>query len=97
MRLARVYKFPDKYEQEIMTYEQIQALREEQALEALRQKARLEMNKPLPWYKRLAKWYDENYEQVFEGTGAAIAFLTVFMLIIFVLVNFARSMGWWGW
>jgi len=48
-----------------------------------------------PWYKRLAKWYDDNYEQVFEGTGAAIAFLTGFLLLGVVFVGLARSLGWW--
>jgi hypothetical protein len=70
-RVAKIYQFPSRVE-ETMSFEQRQALRDEQVMRQLREKARLEANAPAPWYKRLAKWYDQNYESLFEGTGAAI-------------------------
>lgn len=96
VRLARVYEFPlDKYKQGGLTFEQRQAWADEQALVELRRKARLEANTPLPWHRRVSKWYDQNYEALFEGTGAAVAFVAGFWLLLTILVNLGRSLGWW--
>ena len=98
VRLAKVYRFPtlSKWEQKELTHDQIRAREEERALQALRAKARLELNQPKPWYKRLAKWYDRNYMAVFEGTGEAIAFLAGLIILLVVFVNLGRATGWWS-
>jgi len=98
VRLAKVYRFPtlSKWEIEELTQDEIRAREEDRALQALRAKARLEANTPLPWYKRITAWYDRNYMAVFEGTGTAIAFLAGLSLLLVVFMNLGRSVGWWS-
>ena len=98
VRLAKVYRFPtlSKWEIEELTQDEIRAREEERALQALRAKARLEANTPLPWYKRITAWYDRNYMAVFEGTGTAIAFLAGALIVSTIAYNLGRLLGWWG-
>lgn len=98
VRVAKVYQFPtlSKWEQEELTYDEIRAREEEQALAALRAKARLEANMPLPWYRKAVQWYEDNYMDLFEGTGAAIAFLAGALIMTTAVYNLGRSVGWWG-
>lgn len=97
-RMAKVYQFPtlSRFEIDELTYEQKLAMRDQQAIASLREKARLEANTPLPWYKRITAWYDRNYMALFEGTGAAIAFLAGLIILLVVFVNLGRATGWWG-
>ena len=97
-RMAKVYQFPtlSRFEVDELTYEQKQEMRDQQVLAALREKARLQANIPLPWHKRIAKWYDRNYMKLFDGVGASIAFLAGLAILLTVFVNLGRSVGWWG-
>lgn len=97
-RMARVYQFPtlSTWEQEELTYDEIQAMREQQALAALRAKARLEANEPLSWHKRLSKWYDDVYEDVFEGFGPGLIAIASMMLFLVIFVQLGKATGWWG-
>lgn len=98
-RMAKVYQFPtlSRFEIDELTYEQRKlAMRDQQVLAALREKARLQANIPLPWHKRIAKWYDRNYMKLFDGVGASIAFLAGLAILLTVFVNLGRSFGWWS-
>lgn len=63
--------------------------------EARRKLGLAELNPP-PWYKRIARFYDENWEYIFEGVGPAIIFLAVFSIMALIIVNLGRATGWWG-
>jgi len=97
VRLAKVYRFPtlSKWEQEELTHDQIRAREEERALQALRAKARLELNQPKPWYKRLAKWYDRNWEDMFNASWAGFAFIFGIMLFLVIARGIGITTGWW--
>lgn len=61
-----------------------------------RRKLGLPEKNPPPWYKRIARFYDENWEYIFEGTGPAIIFITFIFLLALVFVQLGRATGWWG-
>ncbi len=61
-----------------------------------RRKLGLPEKNPPPWYKRIARFYDENWEHIFEGVGPAIIFLAVFSIMALIIVNLGRATGWWG-
>lgn len=65
-------------------------------MDKLRRKAGLKELHPPPWYKRIARFYDENWEYIFEGVGPAIIFLAVFSIMALIIVNLGRATGWWG-
>lgn len=97
-RMAQVYQFPtlSRFEVDELTYEQKQEMRGQQVLAALRAKARVEANEPLPWYKRLAKWYDDHWKDVFEGFGPGLIFIASMLLFLVVFVQVGKATGWWG-
>ena len=92
-RVAKIYHFPT-YGTEELTWEEKEQMREEQALAAMRAKARLEANMPLPWYKRLGAWYERNYEQVFDGFGPTLTFLVTLLFFIVLFSQLAILYGW---
>lgn len=97
-RMAKVYQFPtlSRFEVDELTYEQKQEMRDQQALAVLRAKARLEANIPPPWHKRLAKWYDEVYEDVFEGFGPGLYLIVTMFFFLAIFVQLGKLTGWWG-
>lgn len=87
---CRVYKLP------IITEETTGPTESEKAFDELRRQAGLPEKYPPPWYKRIARFYDENWEYIFEGVGPAIIFLAVFSIMALIIVNLGRATGWWG-
>lgn len=65
-------------------------------MDKLRRKAGLKELHPPPWYKRIARFYDENWESMFEGTGPGIYFLLLLSSLALVFVAIGRATGWWG-
>ena len=87
---CRVYKLP------IITEETTGPTESEKAFDELRRQAGLPEKYPPPWYKRIARFYDENWESMFEGTGPAIYFLLLLSSLALVFVAIGRATGWWG-
>lgn len=104
---ARVYPFPD---QGIEREQRVRAMADRHIPEwdpewggpkpysddESRRKLGLKELHPPPWYKRIARFYDENWEYIFEGVGPAIIFLAVFSIMALIIVNLGRATGWWG-
>lgn len=95
-QICKIYNFPVPSEHEELTWEEKEQMREEQALAAMRAKARLEANMPLPWYKRLGAWYERNYEQVFDGFGPGLYLLVLIFFFLVIFVQLGKLTGWWG-
>ena len=96
-RIAKVYRFPEpsREEREKLQQER-QEIADQKAMDALRRQAGLPEKYPPPWYKRIARFYDENWEAIFEGTGPAICFLVLLSSLALVFVAIGRATGWWG-
>lgn len=65
-------------------------------MDKLRRAAGLKEKNPPPWYKRIARFYNENWETMFDGVGASILVLAMISLVLLVFINVGRTTGWWG-
>lgn len=61
-----------------------------------RRKLGLQELHPLPWYKRVARFYNENWEYMFEGVGPAIIIIAIVTMGLLVFVQMGKLTGWWG-
>ena len=61
-----------------------------------RRKLGLKELHPPPWYKRIARFYDENWEEMFNGVGPALIIIAMVSFGLLLFVNLGRATGWWG-
>ena len=61
-----------------------------------RRKLGLREISPPPWYKRIARFYNENWEYMFEGVGPALIVIAMVSMGLLIFVNLGRATGWWG-
>lgn len=73
-----------------MTKEEIKTFDE------LRRAAGLKEIAPPPWYKRVARFYGENWEEMFDGVGRSVLVVATLALLALIYVNIGRTTGWWG-
>jgi hypothetical protein len=72
--------------------------REQRARETdeTRRKLGLREISPPPWYKRVARFYSENWENIFMGFGPTLTVLVLISMGLLVFINLGRATGWWG-
>lgn len=61
-----------------------------------RRKLGLKEHNPPPWHKRIARFYNENWEYMFEGVGPALIVIAMVSMGLLIFVNLGRATGWWG-
>lgn len=61
-----------------------------------RRKLGLKEQAPPPWYKRIARFYNENWEYMFEGVGPALIVIAMVTMGLLVFVQLGKTTGWWG-
>lgn len=92
VRLAKVYQFPVQQ----LTYEQEQALQDEQAIRNLREKMRLEANQPAPWYKDINPLRDlftdaEDYIPPIKRSWKVEAVKVLIVVLILAVIAFGAG------
>lgn len=96
-RIAKVYRLPAPTKEELAEAERDrQALADQKALDELRRRAGLQELHPPPWYKRIARFYNENWEYMFEGVGPALIVIAMVTMGLLVFVQMGKLTGWWG-